>query len=213
MEVITDFFSNISNPEELIKWGGLIILIIIVFAETGLLIGVFLPGDSLLLTAGLLASQGYPFPDIFTLNVSLIAAAVLGDTVGYWFGNKTGSKIFVKEKSLLFDRKYLVNAHDFYGKYGGKAIIYARFLPFIRTFAPIIAGMANMNYKKFIIYNVSGGILWVASLTILGYYFGHIDFVKYNFEYVIISVFIFSGLPVVLGYFRHKNGKAKETNE
>lgn len=207
MDIITDFFSNLFNPEELIKWGGLIILIIIIFAETGLMIGFFLPGDSLLLTAGLLASQGYPFPDILTLNVSLITAAIAGDTVGYWFGKKTGPRVFVKEKSLLFDKKYLVNAKDFYENYGGKAIIYARFLPIIRTFAPIIAGIANMNYKKFIIYNFSGGILWVASLTILGYNLGHIDFIKNNFEFIIIGVFILSGFPVALGYFRHRNSK------
>lgn len=212
MEVVTEFFQKLGNLEELIRWGGLTVLIIIVFAETGLLVGFFLPGDSLLITAGLIAAQGYL--DIYVLNASLIAAAIIGDQVGYIFGRKTGPKIFTREKSRFFAKDHLIKANHFYEKYGGKAIIYARFVPFARTFAPIIAGVANMNYKKFVSFNIFGGFLWVLSMTLVGYYFGNIPFVKRNFEYVIIGVILLSLLPVVLGYLSHRKEnkiKAEET--
>lgn len=202
MEVITDFFSKLGNLEELIKWGGLTVLIIIIFAETGLLIGFFLPGDSLLITAGLIAAQGYL--DITVLNLSLIAAAIAGDQVGYLFGKKTGPKLFNREKSLLFNKDHLIKAKHFYEKYGGRAIIYARFVPFARTFAPIVAGIGDMNYRKFVSYNIFGGIFWVLSMTLLGYFFGNIPFVKKNFEFVIIGVIVLSVLPVVIGYLKHR---------
>ncbi|MBK6537377.1 MAG: VTT domain-containing protein [Ignavibacteria bacterium] len=202
MEVITEFFSKLGNLEELIKWGGLTVLIIIIFAETGLLIGFFLPGDSLLITAGLIAAQGYL--DITVLNLSLIIAAIAGDQVGYLFGKKTGPKLFNREKSLLFNKDHLIKAKHFYEKYGGRAIIYARFVPFARTFAPIVAGIGDMNYRKFISYNIFGGIFWVLSMTLLGYFFGNIPFVKKNFEFVIIGVIVLSVLPVVIGYLKHR---------
>ncbi|HCA41932.1 MAG TPA: hypothetical protein DEP28_01620 [Bacteroidetes bacterium] len=202
MDVIIEFFKNLRDLEALIKWGGLTVLIIIIFAETGLLIGFFLPGDSLLITAGLLAAQGYL--DIFWLNISLILAAIIGDTVGYWFGRKTGPKLFQREESRFFKRSHLLKAKEFYEKHGGKAIIYARFVPFARTFAPIVAGVAEMNYKKFVTYNVTGGIIWITSLSLLGYYFGNIPFVKKNFEYVIIGVIILSVMPIVIGYINHR---------
>lgn len=204
MEEIIEFFKTIMTPEKVINWGGLTALIIIVFAETGLLIGFFLPGDSLLLTAGLLVSQDIFKVNLITLNVTLILAAIIGDTVGYWFGRKTGHKIFSKEDSRFFKKKYLIKAKDFYERHGGKAIIYARFVPFARTFAPIIAGVAEMNYTKFIIYNISGGILWVVSMTVIGYFFGQIPIVKNNFEKVIIIVILLSVLPIVIGYFKEK---------
>ncbi len=202
MEVVTEFFHKLGNLEDLIKWGGLTVLIIIVFAETGLLVGFFLPGDSLLITAGLIAAQGYL--DIYVLNVSLIIAAIVGDQVGYLFGRKTGPRIFKREKSRFFAKDHLVKANQFYERYGGKAIIYARFVPFARTFAPIVAGVGMMNYKKFVTFNILGGLLWVLSMTLAGYFFGNIPFVKKNFEYVIIGVILLSLLPVVLGYLKHK---------
>ena len=202
MEVITEFFQKLGNLEELVKWGGLTVLIIIIFAETGLLVGFFLPGDSLLITAGLIAAQGYL--DINVMIISLILAAIIGDQVGYIFGKKTGPKIFKREKSIFFAKDHLVKANQFYEKYGGKAIIFARFVPFARTFAPIVAGVANMNYRKFVTYNIVGGILWIVSMSLAGYYFGNIPFVKKNFEYVIIGVIILSLLPVVIGYLKHR---------
>jgi len=202
MEVVTEFFSKLSNLEELIKWGGLTVLMIIVFAETGLLVGFFLPGDSLLITAGLISAQGYL--DIYILNITLIIAAIVGDQVGYVFGRKSGPRIFSRDKSIFFAKDHLIKANQFYVKYGGRAIIYARFVPFARTFAPIIAGVANMNYRKFVSYNIVGGILWVTSMTLLGYFFGNIPFIKRNFEYVIIGVIILSIVPVVVGYLKHR---------
>ncbi|MEO8447328.1 MAG: VTT domain-containing protein [bacterium] len=205
MEVLSEFFSKLGNLEELIRWGGLTVLIIIVFAETGLLVGFFLPGDSLLITAGLLAAQGYM--DIAILNVALIIAAIAGDQVGYLFGKKTGPRIFSREKSRFFAKDHLIKANEFYEKYGGRAIIYARFVPFARTFAPIIAGVANMSYKKFVSYNIFGGILWVVSMTMLGYFFGNIPFIKKNFEFVIIGVIIVSVLPVVFAFLKQRKEK------
>lgn len=212
MEVITEFFQKLGNLEELIKWGGMTVLIIIVFAETGLLVGFFLPGDSLLITAGLIAAQG--FLDIYVLIGSLTVAAIAGDQVGYLFGRKTGPKLFKREKSLLFDKDHLIKAKEFYEKYGGRAIIYARFVPFARTFAPIVAGVGQMDYNKFILFNIFGGIFWVFSMCLSGYFFGNIPFVKKNFEYVIIGVIILSVLPIVFGYLKHrKESKLKNAEE
>ena len=211
MEVVTEFFHKLGNLEDLIKWGGLTVLIIIVFAETGLLVGFFLPGDSLLITAGLIAAQGYL--DIYILNVSLIIAAIVGDQVGYLFGRKTGPRIFKREKSRFFAKDHLVKANQFYERYGGKAIIYARFVPFARTFAPIVAGVGMMNYRKFVTFNILGGLLWVLSMTLAGYFFGNIPFVKKNFEYVIIGVILLSLLPVVLGYLKHKKESKLDSGE
>lgn len=212
MEVISEFFSKLGNLEELIRWGGLTVLIIIVFAETGLLVGFFLPGDSLLITAGLIAAQG--FLDIYMLIGSLTVAAIVGDQVGYLFGKKTGPKLFNREKSLLFDKDHLLKAKEFYEKYGGRAIIYARFVPFARTFAPIVAGVGQMEYRKFVSFNVFGGILWVFSMCLLGYYFGNIPFVKKNFEYFIIGVILLSLTPIVAGYLKHrKENKLKKAAE
>lgn len=204
MEEIIEFFKTIMTPEKVINWGGFTALIIIVFAETGLLIGFFLPGDSLLMTAGLLISQGILKVDILVLNVVLMLAAIIGDTVGYWFGRKTGPKIFNKEDSRLFKKKYLLKAQEFYERHGAKAIIYARFVPFARTFAPILAGVGKMDYGKFVTYNIVGGIIWVASMTLLGYFFGQIEIVKNNFEKVVIAVIILSVMPIIIGYFKER---------
>ena len=166
----------------------------------------------MLITAGLIAAQGYL--DIYILNISLIIAAIVGDEVGYLFGRKTGPKIFRREKSRFFAKDHLIKANQFYEKYGGKAIIYARFVPFARTFAPIIAGVANMNYKKFVSFNIFGGLLWVLSMTLIGYFFGNIPFIKKNFEYVIIGVIFLSLVPVIIGYLNHRKEskiKAEET--
>lgn len=204
MNEIIDFFKTVMSPEKVIAWGGFTALIIIIFAETGLLIGFFLPGDSLLLTAGLLVSQDILKVDILILNVVLMLAAIIGDTVGYWFGRKTGEKIFSREDSRLFKKKYLLKAQEFYERHGGKAIIYARFVPFARTFAPILAGVGKMDYKKFVSYNIIGGIVWVSSMTLLGYFFGQIPVVKNNFEKVVIGVIILSVLPIIIGYFKER---------
>ena len=159
----------------------------------------------------MIAAQGYL--DIYVLNVSLILAAIIGDQVGYLFGRKTGPRIFKREKSRFFAKDHLVKANHFYERYGGKAIIYARFVPFARTFAPIVAGVGMMNYRKFVTFNILGGLLWVLSMTLAGYFFGNIPFVKKNFEYVIIGVILLSLLPVVLGYLKHRKESKLDSGE
>src|SRR5574342_568560 len=170
MEFLWDLFHRIYDVEFLVRTGGLLVLIIIVFTETGLLLGFFLPGDSLLVTAGIFAARGDL--DLITLNTSLSLAAIAGDTVGYGIGARTGPKIFTREDSLFFNRKHLISAKEFYDRHGGFTIVIARFMPFIRTFAPVVAGVGAMRYRKFIAYNVFGGIFWVMTTTLAGYFLG-----------------------------------------
>lgn len=207
MDSIIEFFKNLYNYEALIKMVGFYGVIAIVFAETGLLIGFFLPGDSLLLTAGLLTATNFLGVDVTTLIIALVLAAVIGDNCGYWFGRITGEKIFARKDSKLFKQKYLTSAQEFYDKHGGKAIIYARFVPFARTFAPIVAGVAKMPYSKYLTFSISGGILWIASMTLAGYFFGQIPVVKQNFEKVVVLVIVLSVMPIVIGYFKERKKK------
>ncbi len=174
---------------------GLFGVYAIVFVESGLLIGFFLPGDSLLFTAGFIASLGYF--DITLLTIGSFIAAVVGDSVGYWIGHRYGRKLFQKEDSLLFHKDHLKKAEAFYEKHGGKTIILARFMPFIRTFAPVVAGIGQMKYSTFLSYNIIGGALWAIGLTLAGYFFGNIPIIKENFEKVIFLIIIASVLPAV----------------
>jgi membrane-associated protein len=189
---------------ELIKAFGYIGLFATVFAETGLLIGFFLPGDSLLFTAGILASQGYL--NIFWLLVVLGAAAVIGDSVGYFIGNRLGPKIFSREESLLFNKKHLSRAQHFFDKHGPKTIIIARFVPVVRTFVPVLAGVGKMHYTKFLSYNVIGGIVWVGLITILGYYLG---LTVPNIEAYIIPGIVLIILISISPYLKHFFSDAK----
>lgn len=192
--------------KELIAIVGYPGLFAIVFAESGLFFGFFLPGDSLLVTAGLLASQDYFH--ILTLLLLLPLAAVGGDSVGYWFGKKVGPKIFTEEGNVLLDKKHLQNAHRFYDKYGGKTIIIARFVPVIRTFAPIVAGVAQMEYGKFISYNIVGGISWTVGMLTIGYFLGNVipDVDKYLLPIIGIIIFL-SLLPPMYEYYHHNKEK------
>jgi len=179
---------------QIIETVGYIGLFAIVFAESGLFFGFFLPGDSLLLTAGLLASQGKL--DLAILLIALPIAAILGDSVGYWFGKKTGPRIFRREDSLLFRRKNLLAAKTFYERHGGKTIVLARFMPFIRTFAPIVAGAVEMRYSRFLFFNVVGGLLWGVGVTAAGYYLGQsIPDIDRYFLAVVAAVIVLSALP------------------
>lgn len=176
---------------------------LIIFAESGLFFGFFLPGDSLLVTAGLLASQD--FFNLYALLFFLPIAAILGDSVGYWFGSKLGPKIFNQKSSKLFNKKHLDSAHDFYKKHGGKTIFIARFAPFIRTFAPIVAGAARMPYLRFISYNIFGGLFWTLSMLLLGYYLGtSIPNVDEYLIFVIGIIVFVSVLPGVVEYLHSK---------
>jgi membrane-associated protein len=201
LKLVESFFQTVYNVPELIRIGGLIGLILIVFAETGLLIGFFLPGDSLLITAGLFAARG-DF-NIFWLNVTLIAAAIIGDATGYWIGRRTGQALYNRPDSLLFRREHLRITHEFYERHGGKTIVIARFMPIVRTFAPMVAGVAEMGYRNFAIYNVIGGILWVMSMTLGGYFLGQlVPDIEKNIHYVIAVVIFVSLLPPGIAWLR-----------
>jgi membrane-associated protein len=200
MEWIKHIFHQLTDAEMLVRVGGLTAMTAIIFAETGLLVGFFLPGDSLLVTAGVFAAAGQL--NLLHLNLLLIAAAIVGDTVGYWFGRKTGPALFRRPKSLFFNPEHLRRAHDFYEKHGGKTIVLARFMPIIRTFAPIVAGMGGMEYRRFISFNVFGGALWVLSMTLIGFFLGQIPGVKEHIEIVIIVVIFLSILPGIIAALR-----------
>jgi membrane-associated protein len=195
--------------EQLIINVGYVGLFAIVFAESGLFFGFFFPGDSLLLTAGLLASRG--ILNIAILIPTLFVAAVLGDSVGYWFGAKTGPLLFKREESLLFKPKHLLAAKAFYEKHGGKTITLARFMPFIRTFAPIVAGAAEMNYRRFLLFNLFGGLLWAIGMTLLGYYLGsalgHIEGIDRYFLLLVLAFFFIPGLPTLFHLWRDNREK------
>lgn len=191
---------------ELLKTIGYLGIFFIIFAESGLFFGFFLPGDSLLFTAGFLASQKYfNFP---ALVFVCILGAILGDSVGYTFGKKIGKALFKKEDTRFFKKKHLIAAHNFYEKHGGKAIIIARFMPIVRTFAPIIAGTAEMTYKKFLMYNIIGGLIWSIGLTTLGYTLGSIipDVDKYLLP-IISLIILLSIIPPILHFIKERKEK------
>jgi membrane-associated protein len=189
--------------DALIQWGGYVLLVAIVFAETGLLIGCFLPGDSLLITAGLLAAAGHL--NIWWINVLLMAAAIVGDSVGYAIGARLGPHIFTREKSLLFNPKHVLRTRQFYEKYGPKTIVIARFVPIIRTFAPVLAGVGMMNYRRFLTYNVLGGIGWVASMSWAGYLLGHaVPNISKHMHIVVIVIIVLSCIPIAVEVYRER---------
>ncbi len=183
------------------------ILFVVIFAETGLVFTPFLPGDSLLFAAGTFAAKG-SF-NVHILFLILAVAAIIGDTTNYWIGHYFGLKIFEKHTRFL-KKEYLNRTHQFYEKYGGKTIILARFVPIVRTFAPFVAGVGSMTYKKFISYNVTGGVIWCALFVYGGFYFGNLAFVKNNFSLVIIAIIFISTLPAIIEYIRHKLNKSNK---
>jgi membrane-associated protein len=179
-----------------------VVLFLIVFAETGLVVTPFLPGDSLLFAVGAVAAyEGTPI-NLPLLTILLIVAAVLGDAVNYAIGYRLGPKVFTREDSKLLNRKHLLRAQEFYEKYGGKTIILARFVPIVRTFAPFVAGVGKMNYFRFALYNVTGGIAWVLICVGAGYAFGNVEFVQKRFELVIVAIVVISVLPMVVEIIR-----------
>ncbi len=201
MEFLSEFFSKLHHLDQLVAWGGYTVITIIVFCETGLLAGFFLPGDSLLVTAGLVASQGHL--DIVWLNVLLIAAAIVGDSVGYMIGRFLGPKIFNKEDSFFFHKKHVERTRHFFERYGGKTIILARFVPIVRTFAPTVAGVGQMSYGKFLSFNVIGGVVWVLSMTSIGYFLGKtVPNIEKHFHWVVIVVIFVSFLPVLFEFVK-----------
>ncbi len=181
-----------------------VLLFIVIFAETGLVVTPFLPGDSLLFAVGTFAGGG--LLNLVTSYLTLLAAAILGDTVNYWVGHYIGPKVFKNETSKFFKKEYLKKTRTFYDKYGGKTIIIARFLPIIRTFAPFVAGVGRMNYSKFFLYNVVGGFVWVSALVLAGFFLGGLPFIKENFEYAIFIIIVLSLLPGFVEYIKYKKG-------
>ena len=220
MQTVIDWLKwliGLANPDNLQKavnlwgppWVGYLVLAAIIFSETGLLVGFFLPGDSLLFAAGFLASQ-----DIFSivpLILVLSAAAIIGDAVNYQIGRRMGEHVFERGKLRFVKHSHLMAAKAFYEKHGGQAIILARFAPFVRTFTPFVAGVARMNYRQFVIYNIAGGIGWVVSMTVAGYFLGQLPWVKANFEKVVLGIVFVSLLPILIGAWKARNAPAEPT--
>jgi membrane-associated protein len=197
LQTLREWFHFLTDVQGLVQAGGYVGLSIIVFVETGLMIGFFLPGDSLLVTAGLFAAKGDL--DIVLLNVLLITCAILGDATGYYIGKKLGPALFRREDSLFFKKKHLIATQEFYERHGGKTIIIARFVPIIRTFAPVVAGVAGMPYRKFAVFNVIGGIGWVVSMTMIGYTLVKaFPGIEKHIEIVILVVIFLSILPGII---------------
>lgn len=199
IDLIQSAFATLYNVPDLIRVGGLVGLSAIVFAETGLLVGFFLPGDSLLVTAGLFAARGDL--DIVWLNLAAAAAAIVGDATGYWIGVRTGRTLANRPDSLLFRRDHLRRTEAFYRRHGGKTIVIARFMPIVRTFAPVVAGAAMMGYRRFVAYNIVGGIGWVASMTLTGYYLAlTVPNIDRNIHLVVAAVIALSLVPGLLSW-------------
>jgi membrane-associated protein len=211
MQAILEFLHRLGDPRDLVAWGGYVGLTAIIFAETGLLVGFFLPGDSVLVTAGLLSSQSDRFGlNVFLLGVLLSVASILGNAVGYYVGRITGPRLFSREDSLLFNKKHLQRAHDFYERHGGKTIILARFMPIVRTFVPVVAGMAQMQYRRYTVYNVVGGLAWIWSMLFTGYFLGrYIPGIGEHIEVVILVVIFLSILPALVGWLRARGRGAE----
>lgn len=199
------------NIEQWLSSGGLLLLAVIVFAESGLLVGFFLPGDSLLFIAGFLASEagGRVLPPLPLVAGVTVIAAITGDQFGYWFGRRFGPGLFDRPQSRLFNPQHVVRAHNFFERYGAKTIVLARFVPIVRTFAPIVAGVGTMKYRTFVFYNIFGGLLWGIGITTLGYYLGEIHAVKNNIEIAIVVIVLVSLLPMLFELIRHRRSITK----
>ena len=207
MERIFEVFATLYRFDELIRWGGYAVLIAIVFAETGLLAGFFLPGDSLLVTAGLLATTGEPL-NIWLLIVMLSAAAIAGDSTGYAIGYHLGPRLFRRENSWLFHKDHVARTQRFYDKYGPKTIVLARFVPIVRTFAPTLAGVGKMRYRTFLLFNIAGGVGWVAGMTLAGYGLGRlIPDIERKLHWVIAIVIGLSLLPILHEWWQSRRAR------
>jgi len=211
---LLDFIRSLTDPEKLIHllstvltgWVGYLVIFLIVFAESGLLVGFFLPGDSLLFTIGVVAGAGKL--QIGTMIAMCAAASILGDGSGFFLGSTLGYSLFSKTKSRIFRREYLDRTHAFYERHGGKTIIYAKFVPIIRTFAAFIAGVGRMQYGRFLVFNVVGAIGWVTSMITLGYLLGGIPVIRHNFEKVVLGIIAVSLLPALLQVLNKKKTPA-----
>ena len=207
MESLLDLATGLATGryslDDLVRWGGYVVLTAIVFTETGLLVGFFLPGDSLLITAGLVAAAGHL--NIWRLNALLILAAVLGDSVGYAIGRRLGPRLFTRPQSLLFHPRHVDRTRAFYARHGAKTIVIARFVPIVRTFAPVVAGVGQMEYRRFLLYNVAGGVGWVTSMTWAGYLLGQaIPNIGDHIHIVVGIVILLSLVPIFIEFIRER---------
>ena len=209
MQEYFEFIPKLFVPENLIKLGGMGLLLFIVFAETGLFVGFFLPGDSLLFTAGILCSTHVLDVNIVTLMLGLNLAATLGNITGYLFGKRVGPKLFTRDDSLIFKKKYVAITQAFYNRHGGKALILGRFLPIIRTFAPILSGVIQLEFKIFLIYTVVGSILWTSTMTLSAYYLAKaIPNLQDHLGIVVLFLIIITAIPVITTYRKEKKSSS-----
>jgi membrane-associated protein len=200
------------NPENILTWLGplaLIGVILIIFAECGLLIGFFLPGDSLLFITGLFVAQGFISTPIWLVALLLALASVIGNATGYWIGYTVGPKLFNRSDSRFFRQEYVDKTHAFFERYGPRAVVLARFVPIVRTFITAMAGVGRMDFKQYMIYSAIGGVLWGAGVTYLGYLLGNVPFVKNNIELILIAVVLISAIPIFIEYVRHRRETAR----
>lgn len=206
MQQFWNHLQHLIDPEKLLHQGGFYLVVFVIFAETGLFFGFFLPGDYLLFLAGMFVATGKLDVNIYVLVVSLIIAAISGNFAGYWFGRKTGPVLHTRKDTFFFKKKFLKTAEEYYRKQGAFALIMGRFVPIVRTFAPIVAGVIRMDFKKFVLYNVSGALLWICSLTLLGYFLGK-SFAKQIEEYLGYIIFGFiaiTTIPLVITFVKNK---------
>ncbi|GIV28788.1 MAG: membrane protein [Bacteroidia bacterium] len=213
-----EFLKTLTDPESIVRFGGLWLLLFVIFAETGLFFGFFLPGDNLILIAGIISAThpewlyNLPFPVVAIL---MIISAILGNLVGYWFGKKLGNRIYEKEDSWFFKKKHIVKTRLFYEKYGAMTLIVGRFIPIVRTFAPILAGVINVPKDKFFWYNVSGAILWIGSLGTIAYYLGsyYAEWIEKNIGYIFITLIVVTAIPIVVTGLKEKINTKEEKSK
>jgi membrane-associated protein len=211
LEHVRELLHTIYDVQGLIRWGGLVMVCVIVFVETGLFVGFFLPGDSLLVTAGVFAAAGDL--KLSTLLLLVTLCAIAGDQVGYWIGRGTGQALYRREDSLLFKRRHLERARNFYDRYGGKTVILARFMPIIRTFCPPVAGSAGMSYARYVAFDIAGGAIWVGTMILGGYFLGkRVPNIGQNIHWVIAAVVVVSLLPAVIGALRSRNRRPSKSS-
>ncbi len=209
MEWIDSVRHHFFTPEGLqamiLAW-GLPVLVAIIFCETSLFVGFWLPGDWLLFMVGVLAAGGHF--DLVTLWIALSTAAIAGDALGFWIGERTGRAIYRRPDGWIFKRKYLLQTREFYERHGGKTIVMARFVPVIRTFAPVVAGVAGMEYRRFAAFNIAGGVGWIVGLTSAGYFLGQIAWVRGNLEKMVLGIIVLSITPLIIEYVKHRRREA-----
>ena len=207
MQDFWNYLQHLIDPEKLLREGGFYVVVFVIFAETGLFFGFFLPGDYLLFLAGMFVATGKLDVNIYVLIAGLMAAAISGNFTGYWFGRKTGPVLYQRKDSFFFKKKFLKAAEAYYTKQGAFALIMGRFVPIVRTFAPIIAGIVKLDFRKFALYNVLGAVLWIASLTLLGYFLGK----KFEREinqyllYIILGFIVITTIPVIIAFLRKRS--------